>query len=621
MRAYHWLRALKRDSWPRTILAVGWSSAEAPSMVPGVMAAGTSLDSWALSVLHLTNGVYVCTDTAEGFLPLHLRDTVRDFTPRGGPTWLVTVNACHFAALAGIWEALDRGEWELPPAPEGGDYRGHPSWQGCCVLSDPPTILHLGWPGAAAGVQLIDVRNWGEIGWTDLCAEAQFGLKDCGDAVTGRDGGMHYAHGRRLALTRWLISWGLLLKENGFGGWRTTAASQGMSAWRRRRLTVPVLCHSNAAVLRLERDTLHAGRTEAMRLGHVSGPLLHYDFVSYYPALAQMPGLPCVFRHHWTGRQPQLEQLIDDGWIVSARVQIETEQPDWPYTTADGTCWPIGVFCTALAHPELCRALDRGAVRQVFETAAYEPEAPLVEVMADLRRLRHQAKARQQPATAAALKATANMLLGKLASAGMEWVPADDIGTVENWCQFPEWNGALRKWERIRVVAGRAFRQSHALTAPESVPALTAHVWSAGRDLMADVIEAATRYHTVYVGTDAVVVAACAAPWLAPFATSVGSPPTRLRLKGALEWIRVYGSGHYDTPGGSHHTGVPLTAAGSWADGYSWQSPQKPDEAIASAMPPLPLLLPRSLKRRAKVADGAELGDGRIKPKRVHKPY
>jgi len=405
------------------------------------------------------------------------------------------------------------------------------------------------------------------------------------------------------------------------GGMKSTAASQGWCAWRMNHLTDPVLVHGNEAAIALERESMHSGRQEALRLGHVAGPLAHYDFSSYYPTLAASPLLPARLSGYAAGRCPDPAALAAKGYVCTARVLLSTADPDYPYTGPDGTLWPVGTFVTTLAHAELMSALAAGAVQQVRAVAWYEPAPVLQSIMAHLVSQRRIADSMGLPGAAAALKATANMTFGRIAGGGLAWIPCPEVGSVERWAQFPEYDAEHRRWDIYRVIAGRVFKRINTLVSAEACPALTAHVWAAGRGVLADVLRTVGRWHAVYLGTDAIVVLNSAVAWVEEHAARMPAESPQLRLVRMLDWMRVYGPGHYDTPGERHHTGVPVEAVGDWQEGYVWESPQKVEESIVSSLRPTPVMVVRGMRKRGTGRHGIETGDGRVEPIRLNKAY
>jgi hypothetical protein len=614
VRKSHWLRRVGKDAMPACLLSLGWSeSLLAMPDIAGCSYAGR-LRSWSIGTLWRTHRGYEKGAVYAGNGQADLLQAIYRTVPDGGPVWLVTCNATYAAGLCGLWDAIDKGSLALPmPGGRPGE-GGAPSWHGACVLGDPPTMVHIQLVGERASFVLIDVANWGKIGWTELAAER--GGVSVSGGVAGASDELHaiIARDRRQDLTAFLERWGDMLRVEPLGGWRTTAASQGFAALRRHHLTHSVLVHSNGEVLDMEQSSMHCGRQEALQVGHIDGPLYWMDYNSYYPTLASNAKVPVRLRgYDRTGRAGIID-LANEGFTVTGDVTIETASPDYPYQWRGITVWPVGRFRTRLPHPELMHAFAHHRIAAVHRLAWYESEPLLCGLMSRLIMLRQHCKREGFAACDAALKAVANNLFGRLSSRGSEWIEAPEVGPPEPWAQWPEWDCDAKEWRVYRAIANRVFRRRLAGIGPESCPAITAHIWSMGRAQLTAALNAAGRENTVYLGTDALIVNGEGRRRLGCYTDYPASGGLILREVRVLPWIRIYGPGHYEYSGEKCHSGIPEWASGSWEEGYEWHAPLTPEESLLARQLPGTGYVKRVRRRDALPQHGTVRGDGRVDP-------
>lgn len=122
-----------------------------------------------------------------------------------------------------------------------------------------------------------------------------------------------------------------------------------------------VTIHPDPVARAFERTTLYQGRREAWVVGRrPAGTFAELDFKTAHLTVATEFKLPCR-RGNSFDALPLDTQYLDHHSIgIIANVTIATDTPRYPVRTRAGICYPVGVFSTVLAGPEIREARERG---------------------------------------------------------------------------------------------------------------------------------------------------------------------------------------------------------------------------------------------------------------------
>lgn len=289
------------------------------------------------------------------------------------------------------------------------------------------------------------------------------------------------------------------------GNFRPTLASQAMNAYRHRFMHHFILIHDNEKVCELERDSYYGGRVENFFLGEVNEKLYYLDVNSLYPFVMGSELYPNVLRGTAvTLTLPQLKLLLE-GYCVTARVVIETDEPVYPFRTRDRLLFPIGRMETTLSTPELIHALRHNRIRSVGRVAWYQKADLFSDFVATLYAQRQQYARNGNPAFAFLCKILLNSLYGKFGQSGRNWEtvrPAEPTDPVE-WWEQDEKDGPVVKY-RIRFDLVQRLEKDD--ESRDSFPAIAAHVTAYARMHMWRLMQNAGYPHVFYSDTDSLVV-------------------------------------------------------------------------------------------------------------------
>jgi hypothetical protein len=312
------------------------------------------------------------------------------------------------------------------------------------------------------------------------------------------------------------------------GPWQPTIAGLAFSGFRSRFMSHKVLCHSDPAVLKLERAAYYGGLVDCPRVGvRIPGPIYEADVCSMYPSVCMRP-LPTKLLGKGRGLTTRdLERLLKKRHVI-AEVTLATTTHTYPCRLKGGVYYPTGAYRTTLATPELMLALDRGHVRRVHLAAWYVAEPCFAEYMGHFVGAKERYKADGNEAFSTIAKYLANSLYGKTGQTSPVWrewnaaamrILESDNGLSpgalsryddkppslyhpEETCIIPEVREPLEVrdlWGFVEVRIGE--RESR-----DSCPAIAATVTSYARCLLRSYQETAGRGNWFYSDTDSLWV-------------------------------------------------------------------------------------------------------------------
>jgi hypothetical protein len=298
------------------------------------------------------------------------------------------------------------------------------------------------------------------------------------------------------------------IKSEQLGSFAMTIAGQAMNAFRGRFLKQDtIFIHKDEASLILEREAYAGGRNEAWRIGQINDPIYYCDVNSMYPAVMKNNVFPVkLLTHRKRGTVKELQQFIDRGQLIIARVIVKADHPIY-FKKAGKLIFPVGEFRTTLSTPELIRAIKDKAIVKVEQFNVYEAGQIFEEYVDYFYNRRLEAKAKKDDVRTLLYKLFLNSLYGKFGQKSLNWekvgeAPADMIKaeTIIN----------VRTKERrvYKVFGGSRFvKVSKPIgqnDAYNAFPAIAAHVTAYARMLLWNYIETAGQENIFYMDTDSI---------------------------------------------------------------------------------------------------------------------
>lgn len=442
-------------------------------------------------------------------------DWLDGLTPRGGRVYVVAPIASDLLTTGGFWELVESGRYRLREREVVSKPRTkkrlfhHRSWVGRLILRGEPDIIHC--RGVHGSILFTSVGNWCKIPLAELCTLN--GVDPSGesytDAMTGEESEPAGRQAEAIAKHMRAMIGAWIGADN--GPWRETAAQLAQSLWRRRFYSVKVTRHKDVRGAVLEDQACHGGRASVWYYGDVGDRATLTQSAQDQPPLGRW-SIPDTEAHRLDIRSAHATLLRDRKFPIRllsirtdigpddlggfvrhcgciARVELDTDRPEYPYRGPDRTRFPTGRFWTTLAGPELRRACQEGAVTQVGDVARYELGYPLRDVALHLLAERAHAQELGDVAGAVLAKVLINALPGKFAQRSDRWVIAPDVEPEHWWGEWLVSEGPGAAPKRYRSLCGLVHRKERGSAGGRLLAALFAYLTSYMRVWMRDVRE------------------------------------------------------------------------------------------------------------------------------------
>lgn len=356
------------------------------------------------------------------------------------------------------------------------------------------------------------------------------------------------------------------------GPWAATIGGLAMSYFRHRLKPKSVLSHQVPEAREVEEKAVWGGRAQVFTLasigpttarskaGHaqppdsgyprLAGPLEHWDIASMYPTILATQQFPV--RIWYVHESPPLGRVASDlqRLGVIADVMIETETPDYPCREGESVVWPIGRFRTALAGPELRRAVEAGHVAHCFRSISYTLGTPFADAAGSLLQLRQQAKIVGDPAWEILVKSLSNAFAGKLAQRKFDWVADAKVPPLMSWGEWMERRRESGKMERFRAAGPLVWRQVEHQYKGRPLASCFAYLTAYGRQLMYELMRLIPREQLVSIDTDGLWVRHPSPALFTNVRRHAAAQGYTLRRTAGSDAGKWYGPRHYWTQAG-----------------------------------------------------------------------
>jgi hypothetical protein len=336
-------------------------------------------------------------------------------------------------------------------------------------------------------------------------------------------------------LRRWLE----FCETHELGYFAPTLAGQAFNAYRHTFMDHPIYVHIHKDVVDMERASYFSGRCEVFFRGKApKGWYALADCSSFYASVMKGTAYPTKQIGH-TGRvsPSRLSELLED-YCVTARVEVDTESPYFPYRDGSGTYFPVGRFVTTLSTPELEYAIGTDSIRSIQECIIYE-RAPIfdryVEYFWNLRAIGKAARDRWLEDTAKRLLTASYGKFGQ--RTWLTEVLARDLDQPDSmWITY---DAQDHEWYEYRIVAGRMEKRGRQAMGRDTLLAIPAHVTAYGRHRLWELMSIAGRDHVYYVDTDGFICDLNAINRVAPLLKDEALGSLRIVKQSSYLYIRA----------------------------------------------------------------------------------
>ena len=400
--------------------------------------------------------------------------------------------------------------------------------------------------------------------------------------------------------------------DNGLGKFALTASGQAFNAFRRRFMKEAIYIHNNPKAIKLERAGYLGSRVECGRLGACpGGPFYTLDVNGMYPYIMRDERLPCRLKGRVLCTSvPALERMAKRHGVM-AEVLVKTDEPAYPCRKKHLLLFPVGTFWTTLATPELRHALAAGRIVGVRQACLYDREVLFREYILFIRRLRSGYRRAGDKAMEEMCKLMANSLYGKFGQQAdqveeIDCPPGTRDGEI---CETSDVTGET--WS-VLTVAGQSWQTKGKAEAFESFPAIAAHVTSAARLYLWELMCQCGLSNVLYCDTDSIVTTAEGVLRLEAFLH-----PSRLgamKLKDVSDSLYIGGAKRYRTDHLIVSAGLKSDA--ELVEGDTWEQSKwnRLQTCLAKGTLDTVTVRRRTVTHRLAYPKGAVLPDGAVVP-------
>lgn len=468
------------------------------------------------------------------------------------PAWIVCYGCTYTLSLLDFWQSLTERLFTFSPVRyHDADGIQHSTEPGFMFAKEP--VVVLGCRSDIGSVYCCDIRNWFRGTFAELAASLGRDVPaKPGEAAEYQDWA-DYARNRATIVKEAFLELAQWWRANKLGDFGFTASSLAWHAyrhrwmpttWKKGRKVGTLLVHDNADALSLERAAMAGGETRVFFCGDVrpvltaqdgrlwrskidqdsrsEGPVHCLDMNALYPSVMRDNVYPIeLVMYH---PAPTLEDIKE--WqkylCVIAKVQLETHDATYPWRqrSQEGpendarrvrdpeTYWAIGRYATVLCGPELARAIERQHVKAVHGVAIYRWGKPFRTWVEDWHRMRLEWKRDGKPLWASFAKLLMNSLPGKFGQRLQTWQDDPTFACPAPWGYFHYSSRGEKMAKCMRSFGWLAQREADPAEAPESMPAVSAFVYSYARHRMAELRAIVGIENLYYQDTDSLHVTA-----------------------------------------------------------------------------------------------------------------
>lgn len=503
--------------------------------------------------------------------------------------WLWAHNLGWDLTVLRFWREIEEGNLTLqgPPRkwydPETGETVTRPT-PGLLITKDPPTAFCV-WDRLNRKLKGCDTFNWfpqplRELG--DMLKVPKLAFPGCDGDETAL---WEYCQRDCLITELAVLDIFRLLRSNDLGNMRYTPASQSMSVFRHVTKDLDVRLHGDNDLGEFERRSYYGGRRAVFFRGEVrradyfalesdagpvenhpinyGGPVYALDLVAAYPAVMRGNLYPNFFTRMLYEISPVRAREILKLEGACAWVMLESYNEPWPVRHAEGISWMTGKFQTALAGPELIRAIDGGFCQWVHQIAFYHVTHLFQQFVDRLIDIERTYPRDVEPVRRNLVKTLRNSLHGKFGQRGYSWETMPGHVEAEPWGTFTAAIRGGKGYEWRRRIGHVVQREINNPMTKDSFPVIAAYTTAYSRELMRSLVREAGTNNVYYLDADTIHVSASGYETLLRKGHVCSETPGKLRVTGIADKVRYFAPKHYVWDGevvncGLPHNAVPL---------------------------------------------------------------
>lgn len=294
--------------------------------------------------------------------------------------------------------------------------------------------------------------------------------------------------------------------SNDLGTFAMTRASQAMKAFKHRFISHKIMYHTNKELCEIEKDAYFGGRTECYQIGKINGgPFVDLDVNSLYPYIMMSKPVPIKPIDYYKSIPIRhIDDLLSSYGMI-ARVEIETDEPRYPYRNNGKLIFPVGRFTTTLCTENISYAHKHGHLISVSEAITYEMAYPFIDYINYFYRIRLEAKKTGNKVYDKMAKLLMNSLYGKFAA-------QRDITILTKPCEVTDYireevyDSVTNENQIISKLFGTLIITQGKEVIPGSIISIPAHITEYARNYLWLIMQKIGIENVYYCDTDSIKI-------------------------------------------------------------------------------------------------------------------
>lgn len=337
-----------------------------------------------------------------------------------------------------------------------------------------------------------------------------------------------------------------------------TRGADAFGIWRRSRNAECVTLHNNLEVLKNETRAYYGGRTEAFKLGNLSGKnWVKIDVNSLYPYVMSVCKYPVKYRGKIVDTDRYSLLSLMDMYCVLAKVKCNINSPYLPKYDRKGVYFPTGNIEGWFTGAELKHLLYNSIGLEVIEAHSYEQEDIFSHVIASLMRTKVKAELENNEIDRTMSKLIMNSIYGKFAQRTDELEYMEDIDSIKygSFQRVDENNGEVTTYT---VINGQVYLKNPTYIGKNSSPIISATVTSNARMYLYMAMLEVGIENIAYVDTDSIIMKD--SDELLAKLPIHGTDLGKWKIEGRSNSLSVISPKNYTFGDESHRKGIPKKA-------------------------------------------------------------